>query len=36
VPVKLAAGRKRGIVLAHIVGEVHSEGVKIGFSLKYK
>jgi len=36
VPVNLAAGKKREIVLAHIVGEVHFEGERIGFSLKYK
>jgi len=36
VPVKLAAGRKWDIVLAHIVGEVRFEVAKIGFSLKYK
>jgi hypothetical protein len=35
VPVKLAVGRKREKVLAHIVGEVHFEGAKIGFLLKY-
>ena len=36
VPVKLAVGRRRKTVLAHIVGGVHFEGAKIGFSLKYK
>jgi len=35
-PVKLAVGRKRVIVSAHIVGEVHFEGERIIFSLKYK
>ena len=36
VPVKLAEGRKRDILLAYIVGEVHFEAARIGFSLKYK
>jgi len=36
VPVNFAVGRKREIVLAHSVGEVHFEGAKIGFLLKYK
>jgi hypothetical protein len=36
VSVKPVVGRKREIVLAHIVGEVHYKGAKIGFSLKYK
>jgi len=36
VPVKLALGGRRKTVLAHIVGEVHFEGERIGFSLKYK
>jgi len=35
-PVKLAVGRRRKTVLALIVGGVHFEGKKIGFSLKYK
>ena len=34
--VKLAVGRKRVIASAHIVGEVHFEGERISFSLKYK
>ena len=36
VPVKLALGRTRKTVLAHIVREVYFEGVRIGFSLKYR
>jgi len=36
VTVRPAVGRKREIVLAHIVGEVQYEGAKISFSLKYK
>jgi len=36
MPVKLAVGRKKEIILAYIVGEVHFKGARIGFSLKYK
>ena len=36
VPVKLTVGRKREMFFDYIVGEVHFEGVRIGFSLKYK
>ena len=36
MPVKLAVGRKREIILAYIVGEVHFKGARIRFSLKYK
>jgi len=36
VPVKLNVGRRRKTVLAHIVGGVHFEGAKFGFSLNYK
>jgi len=36
VPVKLAVGRRREMVLAYIVGGVHFAGARLGFSLKYK
>ena len=36
MPVKLAVGRKREIILAYIVGEVHFKGARIRFSLKYE